>query len=146
MAVGFLLCDDLMFASRITGTGSDLHCTIKPARSAEALYALARSETPCCVIVDLANPGLILADFLEQLRALCSPMPRVVAYGSHVDAATLQAAREAGCAPAWPRSKFVEELAHALPTWMATPEAAPNAGHDRESLGSDGPNASALEA
>jgi DNA-binding NarL/FixJ family response regulator len=119
MAVGLLLCDDLMFTSRITGTARDLNVSIKPARSADAVYALARQETPRLVIVDLANPGLVLADFLEQLGALCSTMPRVVAYGSHVDPATLQAAREAGCDPVWPRSKFAEELPHALPLWMA---------------------------
>jgi DNA-binding NarL/FixJ family response regulator len=121
MSVGLLLSDDMLFTSRITGTGRDLHFTIKPARSAEALYALARQEAPCCVIVDLANPGLVLADFMQQLRSLCSPMPRIVAYGSHVDAATLRKAQEAGCDPVWPRSKFVEELPHALPAWMAAP-------------------------
>ena len=45
-------------------------------------------------------------------------MPRMVAYGSHVDAAVLRAAREAGCDPVLPRSKFVEELPRALPEWM----------------------------
>jgi CheY-like chemotaxis protein len=119
MAMGFLLSDDMLFTSRITGAARDLHLTIKAARSAEALYSLARLETPRCVIVDLANPGLVLADFLDQLRTLCSPMPRVVAYGSHVDTATLQAAREAGCDPVWPRSRFVEELPQSLPEWMA---------------------------
>jgi hypothetical protein len=43
----------------------------------------------------------------------------VVAYGSHVDTATLRAAREAGCDVVLPRSKFVEELPTALPTWLA---------------------------
>ena len=121
MAIGLLLCDDLMFASRITGTARDLRLTVKPARSAEALYTLARQEMPRCIIVDLANPGLVLTDFIQHMRGLCTPMPRVVAYGSHVDAAMLQAARDAGCDPVWPRSKFVEELPHVLPEWMAEP-------------------------
>ena len=43
---------------------------------------------------------------------------RVVGYGSHVDAATLHAARVAGCDPVLPRSKFVEELPGALPGWL----------------------------
>jgi DNA-binding NarL/FixJ family response regulator len=119
VAVGFLLSDDMLFTSRITGTARDLHLTIKPVRSAEALYAMARQERPACVIVDLGNPGLVIGDFMTQLGALCSPMPRVVAYGSHVDAATLHAAREAGCEPVLPRSKFVEALPDALPRWLA---------------------------
>jgi DNA-binding NarL/FixJ family response regulator len=122
MSVGLLLSDDMLFNSRITGTGRDLQLTIKPARSAEALFTLARQETPSCVIVDLSNPGLVLADFLNQLRELCSPMPRIVAYGSHVDAATLRAAQEAGCDPVWPRSKFVQELPQALAGWMTKHE------------------------
>jgi hypothetical protein len=42
----------------------------------------------------------------------------VLAYGSHVDTDTLRAARAAGCDPVWPRSKFIEELATALPGWF----------------------------
>ena len=125
MSVGLLLCDDMIFTSRITGTASGLNLTIKAARSAEALYALARQQTPPCVIVDLANPGLAIADFIQELRRLCRPMPRVVAYGSHVDTATLRAAREAGCDIVWPRSKFVEELPTALPACMAEPKVEP---------------------
>jgi CheY-like chemotaxis protein len=116
--VGLLLSDDLIFTSRVAGTARDLGFTIKAARSAEALVALAREAAPRCVILDLANPGLAVADLLRRLRDICTPMPRVVAYGPHVDAAALRTAREAGCDPVLPRSKFVEELPRALPAWM----------------------------
>ena len=46
------------------------------------------------------------------------PMPRVVAYGSHVETETLRKAREAGCDPVLPRSKFVEELPAKLREWI----------------------------
>jgi hypothetical protein len=46
-------------------------------------------------------------------------MPRIVAYGSHVDTAGLRKAREAGCDLVWPRSKFVAELPGALQAWFA---------------------------
>jgi DNA-binding NarL/FixJ family response regulator len=117
--LGLLLSDDLIFTSRIVGTGRDLGLPVKAARSADALLALARQQTPRCVIVDLANPGLAIADFMSQLAAACSPMPFVVAYGSHVDTATLRAGREAGCPVVWPRSKFVEELPRAMASWFA---------------------------
>jgi CheY-like chemotaxis protein len=119
MATGLLLSDDLIFTSRVVGTARELGCTIRPARSADALEALAREETPTCVIVDLANPSLVLADLLGRLRQACPSSPRVVAYGPHVDAAALRAAREAGCDPVLPRSKFVEELPRSLPAWLA---------------------------
>ena len=116
---GLLLSDDLIFTSRITGTARSLGLTLKPARSAAVLETMARQQTPCCVIVDLANPGLNVPDLLIHLREICAPMPRVVAYGSHVDAAGLRAAREAGCDLVLPRSKFVEELPGELPAWFS---------------------------
>jgi CheY-like chemotaxis protein len=117
--VGLLLCDDMIFTSRIVGTARDLVFLVKTAHSAEALLTLARQQAPRCVIVDLANPGLDIAELICHLRESCSPPPFVAAYGSHVDTATLRAAREAGCNVVWPRSKFVEELPRALPEWFS---------------------------
>jgi CheY-like chemotaxis protein len=117
--LGLLLSDDLIFTSRIVGTARDRGLTIRAAGSVEGLEALARQEAPRCVIVDLANPGLATTELVQRLRAACLSMPRVIAYGPHVDAAALRAAREAGCDPVLPRSKFVEQLPHALAEWMA---------------------------
>ncbi len=116
---GLLLCDDLIFTSRVTGTARDFGLVIRPARSLDMLETLARQQPPRCVIVDLGNPGLVITDLMDRLRAVCSALPRVVAYGSHVDTETLRAARAAGCDPVLPRSKFVEELPRALPEWLA---------------------------
>jgi DNA-binding NarL/FixJ family response regulator len=113
---GLLLSDDLIFTSRITGEARALGLTIKAARSADVLLSLARQEAPVCVLVDLANPGLVLSELMRQLAEL--GQPRVVAYGSHVDISTLRAARAAGCDPVLPRSTFVEELSAALPQWF----------------------------
>ena len=117
--LALLLSDDLIDASRITGTARALGLGVQPARSVEALEALARQQTPRCVLVDLANPGLVVPDLIRRLREACVPMPRVVAYGSHVDAAGLRAARAAGCDLVLPRSAFVEQLPAALPEWLA---------------------------
>jgi CheY-like chemotaxis protein len=122
-AAGLLLSDDLMFNSRIMGTGRDLGFAVKSARSADVLMRLAGQEWPRCVIVDLANPGLVIDELIQGLRDAGSPMPFVAAYGSHVDTATLHAAREAGCDVVWPRSKFVEELPRAMPGWFGGREA-----------------------
>jgi CheY-like chemotaxis protein len=117
--LGLLLSDDLLFVSRISGTARDLGFPVKPARTAAVLADLARQQDPCCVLVDLANPGLDLPGLLCRLRETCARMPRVVAYGSHVDTATLRAAREAGCDVVLPRSKFVEDLPRALAEWFS---------------------------
>ena len=118
MSTGLLLCDDLIFTSRITGTARDLGLSMRSASSLPALQGLARQQTPSCVIVDLANPGLVAADLMAWFKENCQPMPRVVAYGSHVDLETLRKARDAGCDPVLPRSKFVEELPRALAQWV----------------------------
>jgi CheY-like chemotaxis protein len=117
-AVGLLLSDDLMFTSRIVGVAHALGLNVKAARSTDTLLNLAREHSPQCVIVDLANPGLVLVDLIRHLRELSGRLPRVVAYGSHVDTESLRARAE-GCNPVLPRSKFVEELPTSLPHWFA---------------------------
>jgi DNA-binding NarL/FixJ family response regulator len=117
---GLLLSDDLIFTSRVTGTARALGLLIKASHCPENLVDLARQETPRCVVLDLANPGLVLPDLISRLRQVCQPVPRLVAYGSHVDTATLRAAQAAGCDPVWPRSKFVAQLEAALPEWFQT--------------------------
>jgi CheY-like chemotaxis protein len=116
--IGLLLSDDMIFTSRITGTARDLGLCVKPARSIQALNAQIHEQVPCCIIVDLGHPELSIGDFMKGLGQLCTAVPRVVAYGSHVDTAVLRAAREAGCYAVLPRSKFVEDLPRALPDWM----------------------------
>jgi CheY-like chemotaxis protein len=123
MPSGLLLCDDLLFASRIIGEARALGLSVKPARSLEKLLEFAGQETPTCVLVDLAFPSLGLPELFRRLGEVCRPLPRVMAYGSHVDAEGLRAARSAGCDPVLPRSKFVEELPHALPQWLSEREA-----------------------
>ncbi|MGL4555172.1 MAG: hypothetical protein ACRC33_28735 [Gemmataceae bacterium] len=111
---GLLLSDDLLFTSKITGTAAALGLTVRVARNPAALLDMAAADPPAGVLIDLHHPGLDLAALLPALNA-----PRVVAYGSHVEADTLRAARAAGCDLVLPRSQFVERLPHDLPGWLA---------------------------
>jgi CheY-like chemotaxis protein len=113
---GCLLSDDLLFTSRITGTARALGLEVQAVRSPAQVQQLLSQHTVRCLLIDLHCPGLTIADFLKTLP---EPRPLVVGYGSHVDTATLKAAREAGCDLVLPRSKFVEDLPTALPTWCA---------------------------
>lgn len=117
MSAGLLLCGDLIFVSKIVGTAKTLGLEVRATKDVPTLLRWARESPPACVLVDLHHSGLDLVGLLRELATLGGP--RVVGYGSHVDTATLRAAREAGCDPVWPRSKFVEELPHALPQWLA---------------------------
>ena len=111
-----LLSDDLIFTTRIAGTGQDVGVLVRTVPLPERLLAAAREAPPAAVIVDLAIAGLNIAEFVAELKKL-TPPPRVVAYGPHVDTEKLHAAREAGCDLVMARSKFVNELPTALAEW-----------------------------
>lgn len=112
-----ILCDDLMFTSKVTATARAHGLTAAVARTpAEAV----RKAPPVgCVIVDLHLLGLDLPQLLADLRA--GSRAAVIGFGSHVDAETLKAARAAGCDRVMPRSQFVKELEAKLPEWATPP-------------------------
>jgi len=112
-----MLSDDLIFNSRVMGTAKDLGAIVRTARNAETLLKLAGESAPACVIVDLANSGLRIGEVARDLKQL-QPAPKVIAYGSHVDVAGLQAARDAGCDLVLPRSQFVANLPGDLARWL----------------------------
>jgi DNA-binding NarL/FixJ family response regulator len=118
---GLLLCDDLIFVSRVSGTAKALGLTLRSVKMVGDLVHFARQTPPRCVIIDLHAPALAIDELVAELAAL-QPKPFIVGYGSHVDTATLKKAREAGCDLVWPRSKFVEELPTALAVWFKPEE------------------------
>jgi CheY-like chemotaxis protein len=116
-----MLCDDLIFFSRVSGAARAQGLSVRMVRSAPDLLAAARAEPPRGVIIDVHNPGLDLPTLLAELKDACPMMPRVIAYGSHVEAAVLRAARQAGCDRVLPRSQFVEELEEKISEWLTLP-------------------------
>jgi CheY-like chemotaxis protein len=115
-AVGAVLCDDLMFSSRITGTARSLGLQARVCRTPVDVQALAAAERVACAIVDLHHPGLDVASFVAALKER-GPIT-IVGFGSHVAADLLQAARAGGCDVVLPRSQFVQMLPTALAEWF----------------------------
>lgn len=113
---GLLLSDDLIFTSRIVGTARDLGLDVVPARTLADLERQLGVGAPRCVMLDLHHADLKTFGAIPAIKARGV---RIVGYGSHVAADLLKAARDAGCDVVWPRSKFVSELATALPDWLA---------------------------
>ena len=54
---GLMLCDDLMFTSKVTGTARAVGVIVTAIRTVERLVALAATEPPSCVILDLHKIG-----------------------------------------------------------------------------------------
>jgi hypothetical protein len=111
-----MLCDDLMFTSRVLATGRALDLPIQIVRTQTDLANWLRSQNPACILVDLHNSGFDVNALAQQLPA---SKPFLVGFGSHVDTSALQAARDAGFDLVLPRSKFVELLEPGLPQWCA---------------------------
>jgi len=120
--IGLMLCDDLIFYSRVAGAARAIGATVQMQKDFAMVLTAARRHPPGGIIVDLQNPGLDLPQLLQELRSICPTMPNVVAYGSHVEAEVLRAARKAGCDCVLPRSQFVIELESALARWLGMAE------------------------
>ena len=94
---------DLMDRSKVAGAGAAVSFAPTP----DALVTAAADAD--LVVVDLGRPGVV-----DVLPALVATGARVVAFGSHVDRATLDAARAAGCEEVLPRSRFFASLPQLL--------------------------------
>ena len=112
-----VLCDDLIFASKVMATGRALNIPAAMSRTPEKALAKCAESMPACLIVDLNYPGLNLAEFLESLRDQAGK-PILVGFGSHVQADVLKEARKLGFDHVMPRSQFHECLESELPKWV----------------------------
>lgn len=113
-----VLSDDLLDSSRVGGHARAAGLDVLACRdSAGLLAAVARG--PALAVLDLHNPTLDAAAVVPALKAAGC---RVVGYGSHVDAARLRAARQAGCDEVLPRSAFFDGLEDRLRAWTRGPD------------------------
>ncbi len=108
-----LLCNDLMSVSQVSGAAARAAERLATFASASALLAAARTAAPRLAIVDLATPGLDLAVLVDELRSV-GPQTAIVAFGAHVQAEQLAAARRAGCDRVVTRGQFFGQLDEAL--------------------------------
>lgn len=107
-----LLTADLMCSSRVAGAAAAVGTAIEVAMTPGSLLAQAAGKR--LVILDLDFRGIDLAGLLPQLRGLSPPPARVIAFGPHVHAASLAAARAAGCDEVLSRGQFYAQVAETL--------------------------------
>lgn len=105
------ILDDLMFTSKIRGTATHAGATVSFARSAQGALDQMRAQAPSLVILDLNNPRTDPLGTIAAMQAdpALAAIP-TVGYVSHVDSATIAAARHAGVGEVMARSAFVNAL------------------------------------
>jgi CheY-like chemotaxis protein len=104
--------DDLMFSSRISTTAKAVGVPVRFTRSLEAVLDGARATPPPHLIVlDLNSARIRPLEVIAALKAdpALATIP-LVGFVSHVDSATIEAARAAGIDRVLARSAFVEQL------------------------------------
>jgi DNA-binding NarL/FixJ family response regulator len=112
-----LVSDDLLDASKTIASAQAAGIEVRQCKSLAALIVQMEAQAYACCIVDLQCPGLDIVALLDA-RSQQNPRPRIVAYGSHVDAARLKAAREMGCEHVLPRSQYFAEMPGKLGEWV----------------------------
>jgi CheY-like chemotaxis protein len=107
--------DDLMFSSRISTAARAVGASITVTRSFDAVLTAARDLAPALVILDLNSTRIRAIEVVTALKAdpNLAAIP-TVGFVSHVDTATIEAARRAGVDRVLARSAFVEQLPHLL--------------------------------
>ena len=107
---GLLLSRDLIFTSKVTGTAQALGHKVIVAGNVALASAMLEQWTPVIVFADLGAGDLVAPANLVRFRELMGEAVTFLAFGSHVDVEALAAARDAGCDPVLPRSKFTQIL------------------------------------
>ena len=102
-----VLVRDLMFASKIRATAQSLGATVTMLRDPAKLAG----ETGARLIVDLNQEGAIEAAAAWKAAGAGR---EIVGFVSHVDAATITRAREAGVDKVLARSQFVQQVEQLL--------------------------------
>ncbi len=104
------ICRDLFFSTRIRDAGEKSGAAVRTASTlSEALAAASGCDL---VLLDLSGE-VDVKELMTGLKAQ-SPLPRVIAFGSHTDLAAQEAAHAAGCDRFYARSRFVEILPELL--------------------------------
>ncbi len=119
LAAVLLISRDLFFTSKVTGTADALGTRVEVAADIESAAQKVAGGAYRCIFIDLADEGLNVAAFFARLDR--DKRPPVVAFGSHVAMARLQAARDAGCDEVMPRSRFSSSLPELLKRYTSAP-------------------------
>ncbi len=113
MADAVAVVSDLIFSTKIVGTGRALGIEVQSVTTPEALGEVLAGGGVRLVIVDMSLPGDIAVLSLQRAAAH-STAPATLAFYSHVQAELVESAKAAGATMTMPRSKFSADLPQIL--------------------------------
>lgn len=109
----FLLSQDLLVTSRVSGVVEALNVSFKSVSSTDNLQ-LAWSESPAeLIVVDLTLPGLNVEEVVQWIHAR-QTRTMVIAFGPHVQLKTLERAEQSGCDHVYVRGEFFAQMRNIL--------------------------------
>ena len=109
--------DDLIFSIKVSTAAKSLQADVYFERSGDRLLETIRDKRPSLVIFDLNSARLRPLDAIAALKRDPDLLgTRTLGYVSHVDTATIDAARAAGIDQVMARSAFVTQLGEILTT------------------------------
>ncbi|MEZ6124340.1 MAG: hypothetical protein R3C49_14375 [Planctomycetaceae bacterium] len=103
-----LLASDLMLTSSVSSLAASAGIGFRSTDSIEAVLQFMAEVPDAALLVDLGCPGLQLSDIAGKLDSRV--LSKAVAYGPHVHAAKLQAARDAGFGTVLSRGQLTAQL------------------------------------
>ena len=115
--LGLLICSDLFFTSKVTGTAQALGLRMEAVDDVASVVARLPNGEFSYVVLDLASRNAAVPELLAAMPS--SGAVPVIAFGSHVNVEQLESARAAGV-EVMPRSQFHECLETELAGWANT--------------------------
>jgi len=107
--------DDLLFSIKIKDAAKHLGVDLYFERAADRIVETVRDKRPSLVIFDLNSARLAPMDAIRSIKAdEALKAIKTLGYVSHVDSATIAAAREAGVDEVLARSAFAARLGEIL--------------------------------
>jgi hypothetical protein len=118
------LAADLIWATRIKATATDLGIAARPVRSLEMLEARLADSPVAAVVLDLEAPDEALS-MIQRLRGVQAAdrerRIRIVCWAPHVEVDLMKQAKEAGADEVMPRGAFDHNLSGILTALADTP-------------------------
>jgi DNA-binding NtrC family response regulator len=116
---GIVLCDDLIFTSKIVGTARAHGLQCFSTKTVADSLKLSQTHNAAAIIVDLETADLNIQEYVQHANANANSKVKVIGFGSHVNVQSLKAAKAAGCHEVMPRSQFVKMLETKITDWLS---------------------------